>query len=80
MQPGLGALSARYHRAFNERDFEVWREVLDEDVELDVDGMTFRGVDAAVAYGVGSRRSRRRSGGSSAPTRRRCCASRPTTP
>ncbi|MDT4931530.1 MAG: hypothetical protein QOF92_4397, partial [Pseudonocardiales bacterium] len=28
----LEALAARYHRAFNDRDFEVWREVLDEDV------------------------------------------------
>jgi GAF domain-containing protein/ketosteroid isomerase-like protein len=51
---GLAELSARYHRAFNDRDFDVWREVFAEDVELVVDGMTFRGVDAAVAYGVGS--------------------------
>jgi signal transduction histidine kinase/ketosteroid isomerase-like protein len=50
----LAALSARYHRAFNERDFDAWREVFDEDVELLVDGMTFTGVDAALAYGVGS--------------------------
>ncbi|MDT4932265.1 MAG: hypothetical protein QOK11_157 [Pseudonocardiales bacterium] len=50
----LAALAARYHRAFNDRDFDVWREVFDEDVELLVDGVPFRGVDAAVAYGVGS--------------------------
>ncbi|MDT4923956.1 MAG: hypothetical protein QOG01_1669, partial [Pseudonocardiales bacterium] len=50
----LGALAARYHRAFNDRDFDVWRELFDEDVELLVDGVLFRGVDAAVAYGVGS--------------------------
>ncbi|MDX6334871.1 MAG: hypothetical protein QOG05_2211 [Streptosporangiaceae bacterium] len=50
----LGALPARYHRAFNDRDFDVWREVFDEDVELLVDGVPFRGVDAAVAYGIGS--------------------------
>ena len=50
----LGELLARYHQAFNDRDFDVWREVFDEDVELVVDGMSFRGVDAAVAYGVGS--------------------------
>jgi GAF domain-containing protein/ketosteroid isomerase-like protein len=50
----LEALAARYHRAFNDRDFEVWREVLDEDVELLIDGTPFRGVAAAVAYGVGS--------------------------
>jgi signal transduction histidine kinase/ketosteroid isomerase-like protein len=50
----LGALLARYHRAFNDRDFDVWREVFDEDVKLLVDGVPFRGVDAAVAYGVGS--------------------------
>jgi GAF domain-containing protein len=50
----LGALPARYHRAFNERDFDVWREVFDDDVELLIDGMSFRGVDAAVAYGVAS--------------------------
>src|SRR4051794_20154425 len=53
MRGDLGALSARYHRAFNDRDFDVWREVFDEDVELLIDGMSFRGVDAAVAYGVG---------------------------
>jgi signal transduction histidine kinase/ketosteroid isomerase-like protein len=50
----LGEIPARYHKAFNDRDFDVWREIFDEDVELVVDGMTFRGVDAAVAYGVGS--------------------------
>ncbi|MDQ1738640.1 MAG: hypothetical protein QOE53_292, partial [Pseudonocardiales bacterium] len=50
----LATLAARYHRAFNDRDFEVWREVFDSDVELLIDGMSFRGVDAAVAYGVGS--------------------------
>ena len=54
MRGDLGALSARYHRAFNDRDFDVWREVFDEDVELLIDGMSFRGVDAAVAYGVES--------------------------
>src|SRR5437879_2911408 len=51
---GLGALIARYHRAFNDRDFDAWRELVDEEVELLVDGVPFRGVDAAVAYGVGS--------------------------
>jgi signal transduction histidine kinase len=50
----LAALVARYHRAFNDRDFEVWRELLDDDVELLIDGVPFRGVDAAVGYGVGS--------------------------
>jgi signal transduction histidine kinase/ketosteroid isomerase-like protein len=54
VQVDLGTLSARYHQAFNDRDFDVWREVFDENVELVVDGMPFRGVDAAVAYGVGS--------------------------
>jgi signal transduction histidine kinase/ketosteroid isomerase-like protein len=54
MKTDLGALSARYHRAFNNRDFDVWREVFAEDVELVIDGTTFRGVDAAVGYGVGS--------------------------
>jgi hypothetical protein len=53
-QRRLGDIPARYHKAFNDRDFDVWREVFDEHVELVVDGMTFRGVDAAVAYGVGS--------------------------
>jgi signal transduction histidine kinase len=48
------ALIVRYHRAFNDRDFEVWREIFDPDVELLVDGMPFHGVDAAIAYGVGS--------------------------
>ena len=50
----LGALAARYHRAFNERDFDTWRDVFHEDVELLVDGMTFTGVEAALAYGFGS--------------------------
>jgi GAF domain-containing protein/ketosteroid isomerase-like protein len=50
----LAALPARYHQAFNDRDFDVWREVFDEDVELLIDGISFRGADAAVAYGVGS--------------------------
>jgi ketosteroid isomerase-like protein len=54
VQVDLGTLPARYHQAFTDRDFDVWREVFDEDVELVIDGMTFRGVDAAVAYGVGS--------------------------
>jgi signal transduction histidine kinase len=49
----LAALPARLHRAFNDRDFEVWREILDGDVELRIEGKLFRGVDAAVAYGVG---------------------------
>jgi signal transduction histidine kinase/ketosteroid isomerase-like protein len=50
----LGALVERYHRAFNARDFDVWREVFDEDVELVVDGMPFCGVEAAVGYGAAS--------------------------
>jgi signal transduction histidine kinase len=50
----LGALVARYHKAFNDRDFDAWREIFAEDVELVVDGATFTGVDAAVAYGIGS--------------------------
>jgi GAF domain-containing protein/ketosteroid isomerase-like protein len=54
VQVDLRTLPARYHQAFNDRDFDVWREVFDEDVELVIDGMTFRGVDAAVGYGVGS--------------------------
>jgi GAF domain-containing protein/ketosteroid isomerase-like protein len=49
----LEALVARYHRTFNDRDFDVWREVFDEDVELLVDGVPFHGLDAAVAGGVG---------------------------
>jgi GAF domain-containing protein/ketosteroid isomerase-like protein len=52
--PDLAALSARYHRAFNDRDFEVWRELFAADVELVVDGVPFRGVEAGVAYGAGS--------------------------
>ncbi|MCU1657250.1 MAG: putative GAF-sensor signal transduction histidine kinase [Pseudonocardiales bacterium] len=54
MRVDLGALAARYHRALNDRDFDVWRAVFDEDVVLVVDGVPFRGVEAAVAYGVGS--------------------------
>ena len=50
----LGMLVGRYHRAFNDRDFDVYREVFAEDVEVLVDGMPFQGVDAAVRYGVAS--------------------------
>jgi signal transduction histidine kinase len=50
----LDALTARYHQAFNDRDFDVWREVFADDVELVVDGNTFKGVDAAIAYGAAS--------------------------
>jgi hypothetical protein len=47
----LAAPCPRHRQAFNDRDFDVWREVFDEDVELLIDGMPFRGVDAAVADG-----------------------------
>jgi signal transduction histidine kinase/ketosteroid isomerase-like protein len=50
----LAALLARHRRAFNERDFDGWRELFDEDVEVLVDGVPFRGVDAAVGYVVAS--------------------------
>jgi GAF domain-containing protein/ketosteroid isomerase-like protein len=50
----LAALCARHRRAFNDRDFDVWRELFDDDVELLVDGMQLHGVDAAVGYGVAS--------------------------
>jgi GAF domain-containing protein/ketosteroid isomerase-like protein len=50
--PATGAaLCDRFQRAFNERSFAVWREVLDRDADFIVDGRTFGGVDAAVAYG-----------------------------
>jgi signal transduction histidine kinase/ketosteroid isomerase-like protein len=45
-------LPARYHRAFNERNFDAWRELFHDDVVVVVDGIAFRGVDAAVGYGV----------------------------
>ncbi|HWG60212.1 MAG TPA: GAF domain-containing protein [Streptosporangiaceae bacterium] len=45
---------ARHRRAFNERHLDGWRELFDEDVELLVDGVPFRGVDAAVGYGIAS--------------------------
>ena len=54
MRTDFEALIARYRRAFNERDFDIWRELLDEDVELLIDGVPFRGVDAAVGYGIAS--------------------------
>ncbi|MCW2691550.1 MAG: Histidine kinase [Mycobacterium sp.] len=54
MPTGLGALPARYHRAFNGRDFDTWRDVFDDHVELLMDGTAVQGVDAAVAYGVRS--------------------------
>ncbi|HEY0620033.1 MAG TPA: nuclear transport factor 2 family protein, partial [Kribbella sp.] len=52
MRADLRALVARHRRAFNERDFDDWRNVFDEHVELLIDGVPFRGVDAAVGYGV----------------------------
>ena len=54
MRTDLAALIARHRRAFNERDFGVWRELFDKDVELLIDGVPFRGVDAAVGYGIAS--------------------------
>ena len=54
MRTDPAALLARYHRAFNDRDFAVCRDVFDEDVELVIDGVPFRGVDAVVGYLVGS--------------------------
>src|SRR4030088_1771670 len=50
----LAALLDRHRRAFNERDFDIWRELFDDDVELLVDGVPFHGVDAAVGYGIAS--------------------------
>ena len=50
----LGTVTQRYHRAFNDRDFAVWREVFDDDVDLIIDGIRFHGSDAAVGYGLGS--------------------------
>jgi signal transduction histidine kinase/ketosteroid isomerase-like protein len=44
----------RHLRTFNERDFESWGEHLDEDVEFTVDAGSFRGLEAAQAYGAGS--------------------------
>ena len=52
MSTDIGTVPTRYHRAFNDRDFEAFRQVFDEDVEVVVDGMAFRGIDAAVGYGV----------------------------
>src|SRR5258705_10828658 len=50
----LGMLVGRYHRAFNDRDFDVYREVFAEDVEILVDGIPLHGVGAAVEYGIAS--------------------------
>lgn len=50
----LAALVARYHRSFNDRDFDVCREIFAPDVDLVIDGMPFRGVEAVVAYGAGA--------------------------
>ncbi|MDX6243073.1 MAG: hypothetical protein QOE76_796 [Frankiales bacterium] len=54
MSTDLAGLCARHRRAFNDRDFDVWRELFHEDVELLVDGQPFHGVDAAIGYGVAS--------------------------
>ncbi len=48
-----GTLAARYHQAFDARDFDTWREVLNDDVEIIIESTPSRGVDAAVEYGVG---------------------------
>jgi hypothetical protein len=46
-------LAARYHRAFDARDFDTWREVRNDDVEIIIASISFRGVDAAVEHAVG---------------------------
>jgi signal transduction histidine kinase/ketosteroid isomerase-like protein len=49
----LRSLVARLHERFNDRDLDAWSAVFDEDVELVVDGASFRGVAAARAYVTG---------------------------
>jgi signal transduction histidine kinase/ketosteroid isomerase-like protein len=46
----LRSLVARRHATFNDRDLDAWSDVFDDEVELVVDGATFRGVAAARAY------------------------------
>jgi ketosteroid isomerase-like protein len=49
----LRAIVERHLRAFNERDFDAWDDLLDEDVEVVVDSAAFHGRAAARAYAMG---------------------------
>jgi signal transduction histidine kinase len=44
------AVAEEYQRAFNERDFDAWVQVLDPEIEIEIDTLTLRGIDAALAY------------------------------
>ncbi|HMJ36953.1 MAG TPA: GAF domain-containing protein [Baekduia sp.] len=46
----LRSLAERYLRAFNERDFAAWDELLHDEVAIMVDGRTLRGPAEARAY------------------------------
>jgi hypothetical protein len=48
----LTALSARHRRAFNERDFDLWREAVRRGRRAPGGRHAVRGVDSAVGYGV----------------------------
>jgi signal transduction histidine kinase len=49
----LRAIVERHLRAFNERDFDAWDDLLDEDVDVVVDCAPFHGRAAARAYATG---------------------------
>jgi signal transduction histidine kinase len=49
----LRAIVERHLRAFNERDFDAWDDLLDEDVEVVVDSAPFHGRAGARAYATG---------------------------
>ena len=40
----------RYYDAFNARDWDAWAALLDEDVEITIEGDTLVGPEAAYAY------------------------------
>jgi len=46
----LRSLVVRLHETYNDRDLDAWSDVFDDEVELVVDGVAFRGVAAARAY------------------------------
>jgi hypothetical protein len=44
------ALVEAYQRTFNERDLDAWAALLDREVEIHVETVTLRGIEAALGY------------------------------
>jgi signal transduction histidine kinase/ketosteroid isomerase-like protein len=50
----LRSIVERHLRAFNERDFDAWSELFDDDIEITVDSGSLRGPAAAREYAAGT--------------------------